>query len=157
MTCTIATPIGLLYACTDGVAITALDWHGGSLHVMSNHPLLLQLERELGEYFTCKRRNFTLPLAPQGSAFAQVAWRVLQEIPYGETISYKTQAALMGRPSALRACANANGRNPIMILIPCHRVIAHDGSLGGYSGGVQIKRFLLELEAGAAKSLSVGC
>ncbi|MBN2896481.1 MAG: methylated-DNA--[protein]-cysteine S-methyltransferase [Campylobacterales bacterium] len=100
-----------------------------------------------GQWVTCKRRSFTLPLAPQGSPFAQAAWRVLQTIPYGETISYKIQASLMGRPSALRA--SANGRNPIMILIPCHLVIAHDGRLGGYNGGVGIKRFLLELEATA--------
>ncbi|MBN2896567.1 MAG: methylated-DNA--[protein]-cysteine S-methyltransferase [Campylobacterales bacterium] len=125
MTRTIHTPIGPLRATTDGKAVTVLEpctESGDS----SEHPLLLQLERELDEYFTCKRHSFTLPLAPQGSPFAQAAWRVLQTIPYGETISYKTEATLMGRPSALRASANANGRNPIMILIPCHRVIAQE-------------------------------
>ena len=92
--------------------------------------------------------RFDLPLAPRGTPFQLRVWRALQDIPYGRTCSYSELAAAVGSPRACRAVGQANGRNPLMIVIPCHRVIAAGGGLGGYSGGLDIKRFLLRLEAG---------
>lgn len=111
-------------------------------------PLLASLAAQLAEYFAGERRAFDLPLAPSGTAFQQAAWRALLAIPYGETRSYAEQARALGRPTATRAVGAANARNPIAIVIPCHRVIAADGSLGNYAGGVEAKRYLLALEAG---------
>ena len=100
-------------------------------------------------------------LAPQGTPFQLRVWRALQDIPYGRTCSYAELAAAVGSPRACRAVGQANGRNPLMIVIPCHRVIAAGGGLGGYSGGLEVKRFLLRLEAGlplpADRSLPGGC
>jgi methylated-DNA-[protein]-cysteine S-methyltransferase len=107
---------------------------------------LNRLRVELTEYFEGKRRVFTVPLVPNGTQFQTSVWKTLQKIPYGQTISYTTEAQMLGRASAVRAVANANGKNPISIIIPCHRVIAKDGSIGGYSGGIWRKEFLLELE-----------
>jgi methylated-DNA-[protein]-cysteine S-methyltransferase len=104
------------------------------------------VRRELAEYFAGKRRTFTLPLAPQGTDFERSVWDALVAIPYGETRSYAEIARTIGRPDACRAVGRANGRNPIPIVIPCHRVIGSDGSLTGYGGGLDLKRFLLGLE-----------
>ncbi len=136
-----------MIAATDGDAIVSLDFadEGGDIP-NSDHPLLLRLEKELGEYFAGKRRTFDLPLAPRGTPFQLAVWERLRTIPYGETISYAQEAERLGNPKAVRAVASANGRNPISILIPCHRVIATGGGLGGYSGGVEKKAFLLALE-----------
>jgi methylated-DNA-[protein]-cysteine S-methyltransferase len=112
----------------------------------ASHPLLLRLEEEIFEYFKGKRKEFTLPLSPVGTEFQKGVWNTLLEIPYGETISYTQEAKIFGNPKAIRAVANANGKNPISILIPCHRVISSDGSIGGYTGGVWRKEFLLSLE-----------
>lgn len=112
----------------------------------SDHPLLLQLERELNEYFCKKRQTFTLPLSPSGTEFQKGVWNTLLKIPYGKTVSYAKEAQMLGSPKAVRAVANANGKNPIAILIPCHRVISSNGSIGGYTGGVWRKEFLLSLE-----------
>lgn len=143
----IETPIGTLIAITDGVAIRVLDFADDTVEIESSkHPLLLQLSNELNEYFDGDRMSFTVPLAPDGTPFQQHVWEVLRAIPYGETISYAQEALLFGNPKATRAVANANGKNPIAILIPCHRVIASNGSLGGYSGGLWRKEFLLALE-----------
>lgn len=143
----IYTPIGTLIAEFDDEAIISLDFTDRPHECEpSNHPLLVQLQIELAEYFAQKRQIFTLPLAPSGTPFQQKVWEILQTIPYGETISYAQEALLSGNPKATRAVANANGKNPISILIPCHRVIATGGGLGGYSGGVWRKEFLLRLE-----------
>jgi len=112
----------------------------------SDTPLLIRLEEELREYFEGKRKIFTLPLAPDGTPFQKKVWETLRIIPYGETISYAEEAKLFGNAKAVRAVASANGRNPISILIPCHRVIATGGGLGGYSGGLWRKEFLLAVE-----------
>lgn len=101
---------------------------------------------QLGEYFAGKRKRFDLPLAPRGTAFQHTVWNALLEIPYGETRSYGEIATRIGNPSASRAVGAANGRNPIAIVVPCHRVIGASGSLTGYAGGIAIKRVLLELE-----------
>ncbi|KSU83144.1 AraC family transcriptional regulator, regulatory protein of adaptative response / methylated-DNA-[protein]-cysteine methyltransferase [Fictibacillus enclensis] len=105
-----------------------------------------QLGKELKEYFTGERQTFTVPVASIGTAFQLQAWDALKEIPYGTTRSYKGQAEHLGRPTAVRAVANANGKNRICILIPCHRVIGDNGDLRGYAGGLDRKQFLLELE-----------
>lgn len=112
-------------------------------------PLLAQAEEELNEYFAGVRRSFTVPLAPKGTAFQQAVWAQLLAIPYGETRTYGQLAAALGRPMASRAVGGACHANPIGILIPCHRVVGADGTLTGYAGGLEIKRYLLELERGA--------
>jgi methylated-DNA-[protein]-cysteine S-methyltransferase len=108
--------------------------------------------RQLREYFAGKRAEFDLPLAPEGTAFQRSVWRQLQEIPYGETISYGELARRVGNPKASRAVGSANGANPLPIVIPCHRVIAGDGSLGGFGGGLPTKQTLLALEVRASAS-----
>jgi methylated-DNA-[protein]-cysteine S-methyltransferase len=105
------------------------------------------VRRQLEEYFAGRRRAFDVVLAPPGTAFQQRVWGELQRIDYGQTISYAELAARIGRPTAIRAAGAANGANPISILIPCHRVIGSSGSLTGYSGGLEVKRLLLELES----------
>jgi len=141
----ITTPLGQMIATADEQAITLLDFGNTSVQ-NSDHPLLLRLEKELHEYFAGRLKTFTLPLSPHGTPFQKQVWKTLLAIPYGETISYAQEAEQFGNPKATRAVANANGKNPISILIPCHRVIGSDGGLGGYSGGLWRKEFLLELE-----------
>lgn len=109
-------------------------------------PVLRQTREELAEYFAGTRRAFTVPLAPCGTAFQRKVWAALQDIPYGETRSYKQIAEAVGQPKAFRAVGMANNRNPIAILIPCHRVIGSNGALVGYGGGLDIKTRLLRLE-----------
>ena len=103
---------------------------------------------QLRAYFAGALRDFTAPLAPQGTSFQQDVWLRLRDIPYGETISYSELAMRVGNPRAFRAVGLANGQNPIPILIPCHRVIGKDGTLVGYGGGLHIKEKLLALERG---------
>lgn len=110
--------------------------------------LLAEAEKQLEEYFNGKRKEFQLPLAPEGTFFQRKVWAALQTIPYGETRSYKEIAIQTGNEKACRAVGMANNRNPISILIPCHRVIGSDGKLVGYAGGLDRKKFLLELENG---------
>lgn len=107
---------------------------------------LNKAEKELAEYFSGDRTSFEVKLDPKGSAFQRSAWRELQTIPYGQTISYGEQARRMGDVNAVRAVGTANGANPISIIIPCHRVIGKSGDLTGFGGGVEIKRKLLALE-----------
>lgn len=105
--------------------------------------------RELKEYFAGQRQKFDLPLSPEGTSFQQKVWRKLQQIPYGETRSYQELAEMTGDKNASRAIGLANNCNPILILIPCHRVIGADGSLTGYAAGLEAKRYLLDLEKGS--------
>jgi AraC family transcriptional regulator of adaptative response/methylated-DNA-[protein]-cysteine methyltransferase len=109
---------------------------------------LLQLHRQLHEYFARKRREFSISLYPIGTEFQKTVWDSLQRIPYGTTRSYLQQAMAMHRPDAVRAVAAANGANPIAILIPCHRVVGSKGELTGYGGGLWRKRWLLDFEQG---------
>lgn len=109
-------------------------------------PLLEQTARQLAQYFAGERRVFDLPLAPRGSGFQERVWRALAAIPFGETRSYAALAASIGRPAASRAVGTANARNPIAIIVPCHRVIAASGQLTGYAGGLPAKRWLLDHE-----------
>ena len=109
-------------------------------------PLIKKAAAQIEEYLNGKRKQFKLPLALQGTEFQLAVWQALQKIPYGETRSYKEIAASIGRPKAVRAVGMANNRNPISIIVPCHRVIGHDGKLVGYGGGLSLKQRLLELE-----------
>jgi methylated-DNA-[protein]-cysteine S-methyltransferase len=114
-------------------------------------PLLREAERQLRAYFAGELRQFDLPLDPQGTPFQQQVWAALREIPYGEVRSYGQIAAAIGNPKACRAVGMANHRNPLPILIPCHRVCGSDGSLTGYGGGIERKKWLLELELGVRR------
>lgn len=116
------------------------DWHGG------DNEILDATVAQLREYFDGERRDFDLPLAPQGTEFQRVVWQELARIPYGATISYAQLAQRVGNASAMRAVGAANGRNPLPIVLPCHRVIGADGSLTGFGGGLPTKQFLLRLE-----------
>lgn len=112
-----------------------------------NQKIALQVIKELDEYFAGKRTAFDVPLdLSYGTDFQIKVWQALCQIPYGQTMSYKELAERVGKPTAFRACANANGKNPISLIVPCHRVVASDGGLGGYTGGVSIKETLLALE-----------
>jgi methylated-DNA-[protein]-cysteine S-methyltransferase len=113
---------------------------------LDNDPTLQLAQRELLGYFHTGQQQFTVTLAPQGTLFQQRVWETLREVPYGATVSYKTLAERLGQPSAVRAVAAAVGRNPLSIVIPCHRVIGSNGSLTGYAGGLHRKRALLALE-----------
>jgi len=109
-------------------------------------PLLKKAAKQIDEYFNKKRQIFDLPLVLHGTDFQIKDWKALQKIPYGRTLSYGEIAAMIGKPKACRAVGMANNRNPISIVIPCHRVIGHDGSLTGYGGGLKLKQKLLDLE-----------
>jgi methylated-DNA-[protein]-cysteine S-methyltransferase len=143
----IETPMGPLLAEADDLGITALSFDAQAADPQPNL-MLDQLRRELHEYFAGHRSGFSVPLSLQGTDFQKRVWAELQKIPRGKTICYAELARRIGKPSAQRAVAQANGANPICILIPCHRVIAKTGKLGGYSAGVERKRFLLGLEMG---------
>lgn len=109
-------------------------------------PLLKEAKKQVDEYLAGTRKEFDLPLLMEGTPFQQRVWAALQTIPYGETRSYHEIAVLTGNEKAVRAVGSANGRNPIAIIVPCHRVINTGGKLGGYGGGLPLKRQLLELE-----------
>ena len=141
-----ATPLGKIVAVADEKGICSLDFDADATLVSSQNPHLQQLECELNEYFEGKRQRFDVSLNPKGTPFQMAVWRVLCDIPYGHTISYSQEAQMLSHPTAMRAVANANGKNPIPVIIPCHRVIAKGGGLGGYSGGLWRKELLLELE-----------
>ena len=111
-----------------------------------SNPHLDLLQQQLTEYFSGKRKTFSVPLHTPSTAFRESVWKVLQDIPYGKTRSYKQQAIALGNPKAVRAVAAANGQNRINIIIPCHRVIGADGSLTGYGGGLYRKKWLLDFE-----------
>lgn len=116
-----------------------------------NSVLLTEACRQLTEYFTHKRKTFNLPMRLNGTSFQLLAWEGLRQIPYGETLSYAELARRIGRNKAARAVGNANHHNPLMVIIPCHRVVASNGELGGYAGGTARKVWLLEKEKGHNK------
>jgi methylated-DNA-[protein]-cysteine S-methyltransferase len=109
-------------------------------------PAAARVIAELADYFAGRRKKFTFPMAPRGTDFQRRVWSELRRIPYGRTMSYSELAARIGHPDAIRAVGRANGANPLAIVVPCHRVIGADGTLTGYGGGLDRKRFLLELE-----------
>ncbi|HWV56852.1 MAG TPA: methylated-DNA--[protein]-cysteine S-methyltransferase, partial [Longimicrobiales bacterium] len=146
-------PLGIVLLASRGGALVRLDLIDDERDVAIRRdwrPDDGRLEHaavQLREYFNGERTTFDLDLSLEGTPFQQKVWAALREIPYGETISYGDLAARLGRPGAARAVGNANGRNPVAIIVPCHRVIAAGGGLGGYSAGLERKRFLLDLEA----------
>jgi methylated-DNA-[protein]-cysteine S-methyltransferase len=147
-----ATPLGVMRATTDGRSILALAFDAPGVDAMAAVPeaprtLLDSLRQQLDEYFAGRRTAFELPLAPAGTPFQRDVWRALCTVPYGQTASYAHIALQVGSPAAVRAVGAANGRNPIAIVIPCHRIIGSNGTLTGYAGGLDRKRRLLALEA----------
>ena len=147
-------PVGELLLISNCEALAALHMTAGK-YVPSikadwvrdeKRTVLTQTRRELDEYFSGKRRVFTMSLAPWGTEFQKQAWIALTKIPFGEKRTYGQQAAIVGRPKAVRAIGAANGKNPIGIIVPCHRVIGANGTLTGYAGGLHNKEFLLKLE-----------
>ena len=147
------TPVGAIGLEEENGAIVRLLLPGAPAPRIACHETLLLTEgkRQLLEYLAGKRREFDLPLAPKGTEFYRSVWRALEEIPYGETRSYRDIAQAVGRPKAVRAVGQANHNNPIPIIIPCHRVVGANGSLTGYGGGLDLKERLLRLEAGGAE------
>lgn len=147
------TPIGTLLIAGDNEAVRRIDFpkNGKASKpeadwTQSERGPVGQAAKQLREYFAGKRADFDLPLAPEGTEFQRTVWRNLQEIPYGETISYGELAKRVGNPKASRAVGAANGQNPIPIVIPCHRVIGANGKLTGFGGGLPTKEALLALE-----------
>jgi len=141
------TPVGRLMIAEENGRITCIEKdrqdHDGKINETS---VIKEAKKQLEEYFLGKRREFDIPLCPKGTEFQKKVWKALCDIPYGETRSYKEIAAAAGNEKACRAVGMANNRNPISIVIPCHRVIGADGKLVGYGGGLPMKRYLLDLE-----------
>ena len=157
--CMYDSPVGALLLAADDAALVAIEFPSsrhpvarGADWVEGDNAVLALARKQLGEYFAGKRTLFELPLGPRGTAFQRDVWRTLASIPYGETVSYAQLAARVGKPSAMRAVGAANGRNPLPIVLPCHRVIGADGSLTGFGGGLPTKQFLLELEGALPKT-----
>lgn len=140
----IYSPLGPLTLFAEDGALTALVY--GNYGNYDDTPLFRETRRQLEEYFAGRRQTFSLPLKTVGSVFQKQVWEQLCQIPYGTVISYRELAARVGNPGGYQAVGQANSRNPFPILIPCHRVITINGTIGGYSGGVERKRFLLKLE-----------
>lgn len=151
------TPIGDLTIVASDVAVTGVyfphHWHQPSRTAMGTHvdvagdPLLQEAASQLTEYLRGERRSFHLPTAASGDAFQHRVWALLREIPFGETTSYGEIAERLGGSDLARAVGRANATNPLSIIVPCHRVVGKDGSLTGYAGGLERKRFLLGLES----------
>ncbi|KAF1722856.1 methylated-DNA--[protein]-cysteine S-methyltransferase [Pseudoxanthomonas japonensis] len=151
-------PVGLLTVAATDAGLHAIEFprnrHPADRHgwTEGDHALIDLAARQLDEYFAAERQVFDLPLAPRGTDFQRTVWMTLAGIGYGETISYAQLAQRVGKPTAMRAVGAANGRNPLPIVLPCHRVIGADGSLTGFGGGLPTKQFLLELEGALAKA-----
>jgi len=143
-------PIGDLLLTAEKGRITGLHFSPFAIDPAWVHDpgRLAPAATQLSEYFAGERTEFDLPLSPEGTVFQQRVWAMLREIPYGETTTYGTIARELGDPKTVRAVGLANGRNPIAVIIPCHRVIGADGSLTGFGGGLDRKRALLDHEAG---------
>lgn len=146
-------PIGPLLLFGDGVKLSGLHFSTGNKAKAADpswrraDDAFARVRQQLTEYFAGERKTFDVALAPAGTEFQMSVWQALTEIGYGETASYADVAARIGNPKASRAVGTANGSNPIAIIVPCHRVIGSDGSLTGFGGGLDSKRFLLQLEA----------
>ena len=155
------TPVGTLLLAGDGRALTEVHFANEGRRVepepgwQRDATPFREVCRQLDEYFAGARKVFALRLAPSGTPFQLAVLQELQRIPYGETRSYSEVARAIGRPSAQRAVGAANGRNPIPIIIPCHRVIGQSGKLVGFGGGLPVKRYLLDLEARGQGALNL--
>ncbi len=140
-------PVGPLYIIASPTGLRGLYWEEQDVaHASVITPILIQAQNELAEYFIGGRTNFTVPLELMGTPFQLRVWKELLKIPYAHTYSYRKLASCIKKHNAVRAVGSANGKNPLCIIVPCHRVIASDGSLGGYAGGIKTKMKLLDLE-----------
>ena len=158
---TVGSPIGRLILIADDGGLTHVLFHTHEVHDLGlkldevpevdNDPVLNAAADQLDEYFDGQRSDFDVPLHIEGNEFEVDVWRAMLTIPYGETISYGEQAERAGHAGAFQAVGATNGRNPIAIIVPCHRVIGSDGSLVGFGGGLAMKRQLLDLEAGVQR------
>jgi methylated-DNA-[protein]-cysteine S-methyltransferase len=151
-------PLGTLRLVSNGNALLRIefeDQHGDGAEYERSDAVLKACKEQLQAYFSRQRRLFELPLAGQGTNFQQSVWTALSEIPYGELRSYRDIAQRIGNPAAVRAVGAANGRNPLPIVVPCHRVIGSNGSLTGFAGGLEAKKMLLELEGALIDSLPI--
>jgi methylated-DNA-[protein]-cysteine S-methyltransferase len=152
--CRIETPLGTVRIVARGDAIAGVWFDGQKYDAVPDvawrespgDPLLRDAARQLQEYFAGRRARFDVALAPRGTAFQQSVWRAIAKVPAGRTASYGDLARRIGRPSAVRAVGAAVGRNPLSVVVPCHRIVGSDGSLTGYAGGLERKRSLLALE-----------
>jgi len=143
----IDSPIGKISLIAEDGAIIGLYFGEKVTNTIDSEPVLDLCEKELADYFSGKLRHFTVPVCLKGTPFRQQVWEELKQIPYGQTISYKELAVKIGNPKAVRAVGGANHNNPVSIIVPCHRVVGADGSLTGYGGGLDAKKYLLEMEA----------
>jgi methylated-DNA-[protein]-cysteine S-methyltransferase len=151
---TIASPVGALKLVASDIGLVAILWENddparvrlGTMAEDAEHPVLVRTEEQLREYFAGSRRHFDVPLDFRGTDFQKRVWARLLAIPFGETRSYGAIAAELDRPAASRAVGAANGRNPISIIAPCHRVVGSNGKLTGFAGGLEAKAYLLGLE-----------
>jgi methylated-DNA-[protein]-cysteine S-methyltransferase len=152
----IESPVGKLKLVASDNALVAILWERDSprrvrlsdMIAKDRHPVLVETERQLSEYFSGKRKEFSIPLDMRGTSFQKDVWEALLAIPFGETRSYGQLAKQLGNPRATRAVGAANGRNPVSIIVPCHRVIGSSGKLTGFAGGLKTKAYLLSLENG---------
>ena len=152
-------PVGILHLLANDNCLLSVsldtEWKMQNLKIKNfirqKNKILNKAQQQLQEYFSHKRIKFDLPLQLEGTEFQLRAWRALNKIPYGKTISYSEQAKMIQKPKAVRAIGRTNGKNPFCIVIPCHRVIGKSGNLTGYAGGVEIKKYLLELEQSQSK------
>ncbi len=146
----VSTPLGRLHIVVSDSALHHIYFPGESwtehYERDAKHPLIVLTKTQLAEYFSGERRIFDIPLDPEGSEFQKKVWNVLRKIPYGTTLNYAEEAKRAGNAAAARAVGSANGKNPIPIIVPCHRVVPKNGGLGGYSGGEHRKALLLKLE-----------
>jgi methylated-DNA-[protein]-cysteine S-methyltransferase len=150
------TPIGRLCLLSNGAQLVKIEFEGSystNDALELSDAVLAACAAQLTAYFAGKRRRFELPLAAQGTPFQQSVWDALADIPYGELRSYGDIARGIGNPAAVRAVGAANGRNPLPIVVPCHRVIGSNGTLTGFAGGLEVKKYLLELEGATGVSL----
>jgi methylated-DNA-[protein]-cysteine S-methyltransferase len=149
----IKSPVGLLTLIADQTSLLAVQWEVQSLKrpptalEAQDHPVLIEAEKQLSEYFAGTRKDFDLPLKLTGTPFQNNVWRQLQKIPFGVTQTYGELAKKIGNTNASRAVGAANGKNPLSIIVPCHRVIGKTGELTGFAGGLRAKEFLLNWEA----------
>lgn len=146
------TPLGSMTAIANDEALLLLEFtdqeqkRPNAPIITGRNEIIQSIEEELNAYFAGQLNTFTTPISPIGSPFQHRVWQVLREIPFGQTLSYRQQAERMGQAKAYRAVANANGANPLAIIIPCHRVINSNGQLGGYAGGIERKQWLIHHE-----------
>ena len=153
-------PVGKLKLVASSKALVAVLWEQerpnrvklGTMNLDPRHRILIEAERQLSEYFAGERIQFDLPLQLDGTEFQKKVWQALREIPFGKTKSYLDLARAVGSPEASRAVGAANGKNPLSIVVPCHRVVGADGALTGFAGGLETKAVLLALEARPVKS-----